>query len=967
MYFFVDRIMSAGFAAAALGTALAVAVLLLAFAFYENPSAPQVVRLVALVPSPGSVILDDVGDSAALTAQGYYSDQTMEPLDADYITYESTDPAVVSVSTDGVVTATGAGGADVIVRYGGFNKPVHALVFGDIPTLPPIEPDMVGPIPGLAEEVRAVLNRVIVEMASGSGQAEAEDIASELGGEVIFSYSIFPGHVIDFDTQQQTLADALTQLGGDSRVETAYPDVLFEALGHPIDTLSLSGNGNAAYVNAGFEGAWRMMENIDVMDPVVISVVECGNLNLTAANQHQVIADEFDTNRIITFNPSPTGSHAAAVTSVIAAVNHGQDPGRNDPPGNFSGIVTSVENLKYHILAMDFESSFLGMRICPVSRMLARFQNLIEPNKSLIDVVNFSFVVATNRTGLSNVIPNMPKVVFVPGAGNCQRDARGYFPAALSLRLTNVITVGGANSDYTGRWTSQNLECNRGTGNSSAFGNAVSIAAPSEQVSVVNINDMTGYSLGNGTSYAAPMVTGTIALLRAIDPNLTPKEIKDLLVETGDTKIICTTTVVDTCVSDDQQKIIEDLETLSGGPFLSTYDELRNSLSADQEIWPFLRADKAVAQLLSDKIEAEIADRGTVPPASQRVVGSPFEFGVEIENTGEIAWPFHVEAQVRSPSGSERILGFKIGDSKEENTVAIAPGESHPVRWGFWANEAGCWDIKVRVWLDDPFDRESHLREALRELNPNMASMDIGLLAESGWREEVLEVRSEPGQAEQCSGTDQMIPKVIDDEVRAGGKANILLLADTSGSMGGPKLEALKEAIEVFIDQMSDIRFQAKGGVDPDPDHVGLVNFDDSFSEELPIGPIDPSTGLETWDRAVASLDANGGTALYDAIIQAVDELEERNELDRANVLIALTDGMDEDSRNSLSDAIERLEGASVTLFALALSEPGGTGGYDFSVLEQMANATEGSAYTADTENLSELYELFSTIFEIGR
>ena len=113
-----------------------------------EPSVPQVVRLVALVPSQGNVVLDDVGDSATLSVQGYYSDQTTADLEASLITYESTDPSVVSVSQDGVVTANGAGGADIVIGFGGFSRQVHALVFGDIPTLPPIDPDMVGVIPG---------------------------------------------------------------------------------------------------------------------------------------------------------------------------------------------------------------------------------------------------------------------------------------------------------------------------------------------------------------------------------------------------------------------------------------------------------------------------------------------------------------------------------------------------------------------------------------------------------------------------------------------------------------------------------------------------------------------------------------------------------------------------------------------------------------------------------------------------
>ena len=372
--------------------------------------------------------------------------------------------------------------------------------------------------------------------------------------------------------------------------------------------------------------------------------------------------------------------------------------------------------------------------------------------------------------------------------------------------------------------------------------------------------------------------------------------------------------------------------------------------------------------MVTDRVSAEIGDTVIVPSETRRSVGTEYTFGVDIDNTGKIVWPLYAEAVLRSPDGIE-----SSGQYWAEN--ALAPGNSHPFRWRFWpsANAFGCWDLKVRVWMENPNGESTPLIDALKELYPER--LDHGLLAESEWRD-VLEVRSSAGESASCAGSDKTVSL---PSVSPGGtgsvapterKANVLLLADTSGSMEGQKLEALKEAIDIFANRMYEIRFQAKGGVDPDPDHVGLVDFDESFSEILAIGPIDPSAdGLGRWESAVAALDADGGTALYDSIIRAVDELEEQSaqgQQARSSVLIALTDGVDQDSQGSLNDAIEKLGESSVTLFALALSEPGGTGDYDFSVLEQLANATGGSAYTADTINLSSLYELFSTIFEIG-
>ena len=995
---FIDRIMSIGLGIAALATVLAAAALILMVIYLLNLPVPQVVRLVSLVPSPGTIVLDDVGDSATLSLQGYYSDQTLAELAEDFITYESTNPRVVSVSSDGVVTANGSGGAEIVIGFGGFSKTMHALVFGDTPTLPPIDPAMVGAIPGLDEEVRATLNRIIVELHPGYHAEVAGDVASDLEGEVIFSYQTFPGYVIEFDTRERTLLNVLSQLGGDVRVDTAYPDILLETDEHPIDTLLIppvTGFGDRrecsdfsgtrkmrigepadAYLQAGYERAWRMIERAPLLNTVVVSTVEfSGLVNVAGMGQHQVISEEFDSKRIyalpLTGTPAASGEHAVKVTSVLAAKNSQYDnPEQNDR--NFSGIITSVDNLEYGIISIDYGDTWSG-----VMNALEQLQT-VKGFGQAIDVVNLSFSfpnvpVHANKGRAVKLMEAMSEVSFVSSAGNQRKSADQRLPAALSMERGNVITTGGADCEYEGRWVGSN------------FGDAVTIAAPGEQILAVNISDPSGYGLVNGTSYAAPMVTGGVALLKAIDPDATPEEVKKLLAETGDRKEICTSTstVADTC----PQK--------------------------NKEWWSFLRADKAVAKLLSERIGADVDDVGryiTVPTDTQRVVGHRFEFEVDIENTGELAWPLYGEAIVRAPNGS-------VSSLSAENVVA--PGSSHPFRWGFWpaANASGCWDMRVRVWAEPPLSGKvrdalrdwrkdanrtdeindiddllnrlkdadllkdsvetrdvGYMRAALAELtgalDRGVEIEDIGLLADtaqagSEWIEDVLEVRADPSQPEQCSGSDKTIP-FSTGQVQAGAKANILLLADTSGSMEGPKAEALREAVGIFAQRMSDIRLHTKGGIDPDPDRVGLTDFDNDYREVIPIGPIDPAQpGLDTWEGAANSLDADGGTALYDAIIRSIDTLEELGTPARNNILIALTDGIDQDSSSTLADALDRLKQSSVTLFALALSEPGGSGEYDFEVLQELANATRGAAYAADTENLSGLYELFSTLFEI--
>lgn len=46
----------------------------------------------------------------------------------------------------------------------------------------------------------------------------------------------------------------------------------------------------------------------------------------------------------------------------------------------------------------------------------------------------------------------------------------------------------------------------------------------------------TGYSYGSGTSYAAPIVTGTAAMLYACDKTMTNDKCKQIIVESADRK-----------------------------------------------------------------------------------------------------------------------------------------------------------------------------------------------------------------------------------------------------------------------------------------------------------------------------------------------------------------------------------------------------------------------------------------------
>ena len=104
--------------------------------------------------------------------------------------------------------------------------------------------------------------------------------------------------------------------------------------------------------------------------------------------------------------------------------------------------------------------------------------------------------------------------VMVCGAGNTG-DNYLEFPA----NLADVITVGGI--DKSGSKSSW-----------SSYGSTLDIVAPNEELSSTSVNG-TYNNNAYGTSYAVPQVAATAALILSINPNLTRKQVTDIIERTA--------------------------------------------------------------------------------------------------------------------------------------------------------------------------------------------------------------------------------------------------------------------------------------------------------------------------------------------------------------------------------------------------------------------------------------------------
>jgi Ca-activated chloride channel family protein len=127
------------------------------------------------------------------------------------------------------------------------------------------------------------------------------------------------------------------------------------------------------------------------------------------------------------------------------------------------------------------------------------------------------------------------------------------------------------------------------------------------------------------------------------------------------------------------------------------------------------------------------------------------------------------------------------------------------------------------------------------------------------------------------------------------------LVLDTSGSMAGSKIADARAALDRFVYDLLD-----------ENDEVFLYRFSDH-----PLLVQEWTTDRTRLSRAMARITPNGGTAMYDAVLEAVPMAAEGRNEKKAIVLIS--DGNDTSSRASLHDVREALRDSEVLMYAVGI------------------------------------------------
>lgn len=122
-------------------------------------------------------------------------------------------------------------------------------------------------------------------------------------------------------------------------------------------------------------------------------------------------------------------------------------------------------------------------------------------------------------------------------------------------------------------------------------------------------------------------------------------------------------------------------------------------------------------------------------------------------------------------------------------------------------------------------------------------------------------------------------------------------------------------------------------------DEVFVVNF-----SQTPYLDQDFTSNVNLLQTALHQVSSRGSTALYDAVVASDFHLRNNTRLDK-KVLLVITDGQDNMSRETLQDALRQLQSnKGATLYAIGLAEQGMTrSGRE--ALQSLAASTGGSAF----------------------
>jgi Ca-activated chloride channel family protein len=182
-------------------------------------------------------------------------------------------------------------------------------------------------------------------------------------------------------------------------------------------------------------------------------------------------------------------------------------------------------------------------------------------------------------------------------------------------------------------------------------------------------------------------------------------------------------------------------------------------------------------------------------------------------------------------------------------------------------------------------------------------------------------------------------------------QADILLLIDVSGSMRDEnKIDQAIAAAQAFVNNLD-------AGT-----NIGLTVFSSTYRPLIPLRNLE--TVRESLVSNIRSLRAEGGTELYLAVAQAVQEMNQIDAGNRIRAVVLLSDGADTGSQGyTLQNAIDAINASRDSQNPVLVIPVAYGSDADINALNALARASATSVQAGDPDNIQRVLDIISSFF----
>ncbi len=382
-------------------------------------------------------------------------------------------------------------------------------------------------------------DRVILRFRAGVPMAAQAATHSKAGAKLLRRFRSVAGLQVAQLPPGLSVSEALQRYRGDPNVEYAVPDTLL----HIVETIPNDPSFSSLWAmkNTGQSGG-KIDADIDATDAWALSTgsngVYVGVIDTGVDYSHPDLSSNIYSSAS---DCNLNGADDDADGYVddchgVDTANHDSDPmDDNDHGSHVSGIIGAVGNNAFGVVGVNWRVTIIPCKFAGANgsgltsaaiECLDWIATLKDHGLNIIATNNSWGGSESSQALVDAIEANMQRgILFIAAAGNGgsddigdDNDAVPIFPADYSL--PNVIAVAATDrNDLLGAFSN--------------FGqHTVHLGAPG--VSILSTTRANSYATFNGTSMATPHVTGTAALLKAQNPSLDWRAIKNLLLSSAE-------------------------------------------------------------------------------------------------------------------------------------------------------------------------------------------------------------------------------------------------------------------------------------------------------------------------------------------------------------------------------------------------------------------------------------------------